>query len=80
MKKQTFGQKIAFIFAMISYFSAVVCGYFTYAKGAELGMDHPVPASFMAAIVFFVGAGIVLHVIGTANLPSLKIDTKQNNQ
>lgn len=80
MKKQTFGQKVAFIFAMISYLSAVVCGYFTYAKSTELGMNHPVPASFMAAIVFFIGAGIVLHVIGTANLPSLKIDSKPDSQ
>jgi hypothetical protein len=37
----------------------------------DLGGEHPVIASLGASLVFFVGAGIVLHVIGRANLPNL---------
>jgi hypothetical protein len=37
----------------------------------ELGGDDPVIASLGACVVFFIGGGIVLHVIGRANLPEL---------
>lgn len=31
-------------------------------------LNDPVRGSLMAAVVFFVGCGVVLHIIGTANL------------
>jgi len=64
-------QKVLFVIAIISYLAAVSCG----AAAAWLGMDYgqPILASLMASVVFFLGVGIVLHVIGTVDLPDLKI-------
>ncbi|MCW8890942.1 MAG: hypothetical protein OQL20_09815 [Sedimenticola sp.] len=38
-------------------------------------------ASFGAAVVFFIGVGIVLHVIGRVNLPdlSMKFSSEQRD-
>jgi formate hydrogenlyase subunit 3/multisubunit Na+/H+ antiporter MnhD subunit len=44
---------------MISYLAAVGCGV--------------VVGSLMASVVFFAGVGIVLQVIGSVDLPDLKI-------
>jgi hypothetical protein len=40
----------------------------------DLGGEHPVIASLAAAVVFFLSAGAVLHVMGLANLPHLRFD------
>ena len=44
----------------------------TFAIGKTTSGD-PVVASLMASVVFFAGVGIVLQVIGSSNLPDLKI-------
>ena len=38
------------------------------------GSQNPLVASLMASVVFFVGVGVVLHVIARTNLPDLKLD------
>lgn len=65
------GQHIAFGTALLFYCCAVLslAGLFIWI--GDLGGDHPIIASLGACVVFFVGAGIVLHVIGRANLPDL---------
>ena len=65
-------QKVAMIIAIISYIAAAACGVAAGVLGGGLG--DPVTGSFMASVVFFAGAGIVLHVIGSVNLPSFKVD------
>jgi hypothetical protein len=62
---------MAFASALIFYLGAIasLAGLFLWVD--DLGGDHPVIASLGACVVFFVGAGIVLHVIGRANLPPL---------
>ncbi|MGB4334230.1 MAG: hypothetical protein WBJ41_05250, partial [Chromatiaceae bacterium] len=57
--------------ALGSYLCAVLCLVGVFIWLGELGSEHPVIASLGASLVFFVGVGIVLHVIGRANLPSL---------
>jgi hypothetical protein len=65
------GQHAAFVTALLFYVCAVLslAGLFIWV--GELGGEHPIIASLGACVVFFVGAGIVLHVIGRANLPHL---------
>ena len=61
------GQKIALAIAYLCYATAVGCAVMAVVYDTQSESD-PVQASFMAAIVFFVGCGVVLHVIGTARL------------
>ena len=74
MKERGFGQKVAFAVGMASYLVALsvllLAGYFGYTRST----DDPVFASLAASVVFFIGTGVVLHVIGSVDLPSLRID------
>ena len=67
-------QRISVAFAYLFYLAAVACAgavaWFTW----RLGGNHPAVAAFAASVVFFVGGGIVLHVMGRADLPNLKVD------
>jgi predicted tellurium resistance membrane protein TerC len=63
---------VALGFAWLCYLCAIACIVAVPWLLGDLGGDHPIVASLAAASVFFVGAGIVLHVIGRADLPSLK--------
>lgn len=76
MKNRNFGQKVSFCIAMLSYVGAVACFVGVFIMKADLGIDHPVTSSFMASVVFFICVGVVLQVIGTTNLPSLRFDEK----
>jgi uncharacterized membrane protein len=64
------GQKIALAFAVLSYIGAVICviGAVYFSGHSE---QDPVRAAFMASVVFFVGCGVVLQVIGTAKLKGI---------
>lgn len=59
--------------AIISYVAAVGSIFASVYFSGELGSDHPVVASFAASVVFFLGVGIVLHVIGRVDIPDLRI-------
>jgi len=64
-------QKVLRVIAVMSYIAAVGCGIAAFTLGEST--QNPLVASFMASVVFFVGVGIVLHVIGTVDLPDLRI-------
>jgi hypothetical protein len=74
MRARGFGQKVALLFAWLGYAAATAalfgCGYWTLNGDTS----DPVFASLAASVVFFGGCGIVLHVIGSADLPDLRID------
>ena len=65
------GQRVAYGAALAFYLGAVLALAILLIQYEDLGGQHPVIASLGASIVFFIGGGIVLHVIGRANLPSL---------
>jgi predicted tellurium resistance membrane protein TerC len=67
-------QKISLAIAMLCYLAAIGCVGAAFHFHGELGGEHPVVASLGASVVFFIGVGIVLHVIGRADLPNLRID------
>lgn len=72
-EERKLGQKITLGVSFFCYFAAVVCAGMMFYLGME-STETPVFASFMATTVFFACVGIVLHVLGSGNLPSLKVD------
>ncbi|MCU7923394.1 MAG: hemerythrin family protein [Candidatus Thiodiazotropha sp. (ex Dulcina madagascariensis)] len=72
MHKRRPFQKALMVIAVISYLAGIGCGIAAFYFGE--GTNDPITASFMASVVFFVGVGIVLQVIGSTNLPTLKIE------
>ena len=66
-------QKISFAIAILCYIAAVACVGATFHYHGQLGGKSPVVASLAATVVFFLGVGIVLHVIGRADIPDLRI-------
>ena len=64
-------QRVLFFIATLSYLTAVICAAAAFYQ--PTGLDNPIAAALMASVVFFVGVGIVLHVIADTDLPNLKI-------
>ena len=64
------GQKIAYVIAMLCYALGAASALGAVFYPAETPQD-PIRASLMASVVFFVGCGVVLHVIGTAKLSGI---------
>ncbi len=71
--KPRFLQKVALVVGKLSFVTALVSAIFLYFKVNELGADHPVSASFLASVFFFTFVGILLSIVGRADIPDLKI-------
>lgn len=65
-------QKITLIIGKLCFVLSVLSGIFLYIKVDELGMGHPVSASLLASIFFFLFVGILLSIAGGANIPNLR--------
>ena len=65
--KRPLGQRIVFAVAVLCYGAAVASALAAYLY-EDAAPGDPIRASLMAAVVFFIGCGIVLHIIGTARL------------
>ncbi len=67
-------QRVSVFFAYLFYLAAVAsvaaAAWFGWTRG---GMA-PATGAFLASVVFFIGGGVVLHVMGRADLPDLRID------
>ena len=61
------GQKIAYAIAILCYALGLASALGALFYPADTPQD-PIRASLMASVVFFVGCGVVLHVIGKAKL------------
>jgi hypothetical protein len=66
-------QKVALLVGKLCFLVAIVSGVFLYLKINELGADHPVSASFLASVFFFIFVGILLSIVGKADIPDLTI-------
>ena len=75
MKERRKIQKLLMGVAVVSYVASIVCAM-TAAYISD-GTANPAVASMMASVVFFSGVGIVLHVISSTNLPSLKVERER---
>ena len=77
-KPRGIGQKISLVTAFLCYGGAFSCLVGLGVWVGDLGGNHPIIASLGASAVFFIGAGVVLHVMGLANLPSLRFDQDED--
>ena len=71
-RKKSVLQKSALWFAAASFIGALVCATYLWLKIQTIGWEHPISASFLAGIIFFISIGFVFFVIGKTNLPSFK--------
>ncbi len=76
--KPRFLQKVALVVGKLCFLIALVSVVFLYLKVNELGADHPVSASFLASVFFFTFVGILLSIVGRADIPDLTIRTESN--
>lgn len=63
-------QKVTFVIALACYVAAAGCAVAALTYDSKFEND-PIGASMIAAVVFFIGCGVVLHVIGKARLNGL---------
>lgn len=73
-------QKLSIIFSVVSFVLAVVTGVVLYFKLRSVGSDDPVSASLMASTFFFICVGVILTVIGRADIPSFKFDDPEEKE
>lgn len=73
MTKNRVGQKVSYVMAIIFYIAGIGCIVMALYSSQKAVPNDPVVAAFAASVVFFFGAGFVLHVIGKANLPDLRV-------
>ncbi|MCG7869775.1 MAG: hypothetical protein JAY74_25820 [Candidatus Thiodiazotropha taylori] len=72
-------QKASLISAGVSFLLAIVSAVLLYFRIESVGKDDPISASFMASTFFFVCVGVVLTVIGKADLPSFSTDNSDTD-
>ena len=78
-KRKGILQKVSLVSAVASFVLALVSGVLLYLRLESVGSDDPVSASFMASTFFFVCVGVVLTIIGKADLPSFKFDNNEES-
>lgn len=78
MKQPSKAQNFSFYTALLCYFLALCCVGLVAYLSVDMESYDPVVASVGATAVFFVGVGVVLHVIGKVDLPNLKIEKSDN--
>jgi len=67
-------QKVSLVSAVLSFVLALISGVLLYLRVETVASGDAISASLMASIFFFICVGIVLTVIGQADLPSFKIE------
>jgi len=76
-KRKGVFQKISLVSAGVSFVLALTSGVVLYLRWDSVGGNNPITASFMASTFFFICVGFVLTIMGTADLPSFKIDNSE---
>jgi len=67
-------QKSSLYFAGASFIASVASVIYLMLKIDDLGWENPISASLLASTFFFAFVGVVLSIIGMANIPSFKVD------
>lgn len=73
MASRKIGQKTALVVAYIGYIGATIALVCAAYWNRTYGTESPIFASLLAAIVFLLSCGVVLHVIGKVDLPDLSM-------
>lgn len=71
-KRKSALQKASKVTGIVCFLLSVVCAIALYIKLPELGVEHPISASLIASIFFFVFIGFVFTVIANTDIPSFK--------
>ncbi len=79
-KRKSMLQRSSGVVGKICFLLAVLCAVALYFKVQELGMQHPVSASFLASSFFFIFIGFVFTIMGNADLPSFKVTSTSINE
>ncbi|MBL1319891.1 MAG: hypothetical protein COA63_002355 [Methylophaga sp.] len=79
-RRKSILQRSSSFIGKICFLLAVLCAAILYFKIKELGMQHVISASFLASFFFFVFVGVVLTVIGNADIPSFKVTSISETQ
>lgn len=77
--KKPIGQRISLAIAALCYAAAIACAVAAFVYDGATPAD-PVRAALMASVVFFVGCGVVLQVIGNARLKGILSHTGQDDR
>lgn len=67
-------QKLSLTLGILSFLLSVVTGVWLYLRIESVGADNPISASLMASTFFFICVGVILTIIGRADIPSFKFD------
>ena len=70
-------QKLSLFSAVVSFVLAVTSGVMLYLRLESVGSDNPISASLMASTFFFIFVGVILIIIGKADIPSFKFDDSE---
>lgn len=73
-KRKGILQKLSIVSAVVSFVLSFITGVMLYLRLETVGSDNPISASLMASTFFFICVGVVLIVVGNADVPSFKID------
>ncbi len=76
-KRKSVLQKLSLVSAVVSFVLALTAGVMLYLRLDSVGMDNPISASFLASTFFFICVGVVLTIIGMADIPSFKFDNSE---
>ncbi|MES9854903.1 MAG: hypothetical protein ABW170_24110 [Candidatus Thiodiazotropha sp. L084R] len=76
-KRKGLFQKMSLISAGVSFVLAFVSVVMLYLRVESVGSYNPISASFMASTFFFACVGVVLTVVGKADLPSFIFDNSE---
>jgi len=76
-KRKSVLQKLSLVSAVVSFILALISGVVLYLRLESMGVDNPISASFLASTFFFICVGVVLSIIGTADVPSFKFDNSE---
>lgn len=68
-------QKSALYFAVLSVILSILSIVYLYFKLDSLGWESPISASLLASSFFFGFVAFILFIIGTADIPSFKVET-----
>jgi hypothetical protein len=71
-------QKVSLVSGYISFVLAVVAGITLYLRDGVGGHTDPISGSLAATTFFFFCVGIVLIIMGKADLPSFKFDKPED--
>ena len=69
-------QKFALYLAGVSVIAAIASVIYLMLKIETLGWENPISASLLASTFFFLCVALIFIVIGTANIPSFKIEKR----